>query len=98
MIARYEILRSLVLESPQTSHQLLKGAPVRYLKDMGQYLHKLESAGHIKRVGKAKKNVDYFPQFEIGGWGILWAPTKKGEKFYYDYIYPNYEEGRLIRA
>jgi len=98
MIARYEILLSLDGNSPQTASRLWSGAPVHDRDNMYLYLHKLERAGHIKRVGKARKNVDYFPNHEIGGWGILWALTKKGEKFCEEYIYPNHKRGRLIRA
>jgi len=98
MIMRYEILRHLVIDSPQTASQLWGGVPVYDCYNVHHYLRKLENAGYVKRVGKAKKNVDYFPHHEIGGWGILWAVTEKGEKFWHDYIRPNYKEGLLIRA
>jgi len=98
MIARYEILRHLIHKGPQTARQLWRGVPVLHLEHVYSYLHKLEDAGYVKRVGKAKRNEDYFPQFEIGGWGTLWAPTEKGKKFWREYIQPNYKEGLLIRA
>lgn len=97
MIMRYEILRHLVIDSPQTASQLWGGVPISKI-NVHERLYKLESAGYVKRVGKAKKNVDYFPNLEIGGWGILWAVTKKGRKFWHDYIRPNYKRGFLIRA
>jgi len=98
MIARYEILRLLVMDSPQTASQLWRGVPLLRFRSIYQRLHQLENAGYVKRVGKARRNEDYFPKFEVGGWGILWAVTEKGERFYWDYIDPNYKEGLLIRA
>ena len=97
MIAKYEILHTIVMmQRPMTAHEIfyrgsVGGCLTRFLH-IYRYLHKLENAGHVKRVGK-KRRLD-----EISGWGILWAPTEKGKKFYWDYIDPNHKEGRLIRA
>jgi len=98
MIARYEILQSLMMRSPQTARQLFRGVPTSHVRHIYQRLHQLEHAGYVKQVGK------YDPKWEWGwmriqgGWGILWAPTKKGEKFCRDYIYPNFKRGFLIKA
>jgi len=98
MIARYEILQSLMMRSPQTARQLFRGVPLNRVGHVYRRLHKLEGAGYVKRVGK------YNPKWEWGwmrcegGWGTLWTVTEKGKKFCVEYIYPNFKRGFLIRA
>jgi len=103
MIARYEVLHTLVMmQRPMTAHEIfyrgtVGGCITRFLH-IYRYLHKLENAGYIRRAGK-KSRVDESGGWDLtSGWGTLWEVTEKGKRFYWDYIDPNRKEGRLIRA